>query len=152
MVQMSKEKFLRIFYNALCFVGAGFWMMRYIFAYIENEDISSISFESFEKTPDHGYPTFTICFTDRNKTIDVMNPDVLNTKYHPSKIAIDFYSQDVNGYELDTWTTFEFLKYAGPSIKIRNKNISSIIGKTEFPFFLELSRLPEILFHQEKSN
>ena len=91
--------------------------MRYLLDYVENEDVSSISFESFDQTSDHGYPTFSICFTDRNQTVDVLNPDVLNAKYHPSKIAIDFYSQDVNGYELNTWTTSEFLKYAGPSIK-----------------------------------
>ena len=151
MVEMYKEKFLRIFYNALCFVGAGFWMMRYLLAYVANEDISSISFESFDRTSNNGYPTFTICFTDRNKTVDVLNPDVLNAKYHPSKIAIDFYSQDVNGDELDTWTTSEFLKYAGPSIKIRNKNISSTIGKTEFPFFLSYQDYQKACFTKKKA-
>ena len=148
---MCKEKFLRIFYNALCFVGAGFWMMRYLLDYVENEDVSSISFESFDQTSDHGYPTFSICLTDRNQTVDVLNPDVLNAKYHPSKIAIDFYSQDVNGYELNTWTTSEFLKYAGPSIKVRNQNISSVVGKTEFPFFLSYQDYQRICFTKKKS-
>ena len=68
--------------------------------------------------------------------INTSKLDDLNSKYPPSKISIDFYSKDVNGKEYNTWTTPEFLSYAGPSIKERNPNISSFVGQGKFPFFL----------------
>ena len=143
-------KYLRVFYNSICFLGASFWVVRYVVDYIDNNDISSISFESFDLAKKHrAYPTFTICFSDADTRINALKLNDLYSKYHPSKISIDFYSKDVNGKEFNTWTTPEFLSYAGQSIKQRNPNISSFVGQGKFPFFLSYMDYQKLCFTKE---
>ena len=130
-------RFFRYLYTSFCIAFAGFWMIKHALQYVKNEDVSSLSFESFGETAGHGYPTYSICISDIDKKTDhVVEKKLLEPRYHPSKIVIDFHSKDVNGNELNTWTTSEYNQYAGPSRRQRAQNFSSLIGKTEFPFFI----------------
>ena len=130
-------RFFRYLYTSFCIAFAGFWMIKHALQYFKNEDVSSLSFESFGEATGHGYPTYSICISDVDKKTDqVVEKKLLDPRYHPSKIVIDFHSKDVNGNELNTWTTSEYNLYAGPSRRQRVQNLSSLIGKSEFPFFI----------------
>ena len=130
-------RFFRYLYTSFCIAFAGFWMIKHIWQYVKNEDVSSLSFETFGETAGHGYPTYSICISDIDKKTDhVVEKKLLDPRYHPSKIVIDFHSKDVNGKELNTWTTSEYDQYAGASRRQRDKKRLSLIGKTEYPFFI----------------
>ena len=139
-------KGLRLSYNSICFLVAGVLMVNYVLKYAENKDVSSISFNYFDKTTGHGYPTYSICFFDIDLRRQVSDPEILNNQYHPSNVVIDFQSRDVTGKELNAWTTNEYFTYAGPSRRQRNQNLSSLIGKTEFPFFISYQDYRKICF------
>ena len=40
-------------------------VVLYLTRFYKNEDVSSISFKKFRDGPDHDYPRFTICLTDK---------------------------------------------------------------------------------------
>ena len=149
--QGLKIKGLRFFYNSICFLVAGGLMVNYVLKYAENKDVSSISFNYFDKTTGHGYPTYSICFMDIDQRREVSDPEILNHQYHPSNTVIDFQSRDVTGKELNLWTTNEYFKYAGPSRRQRNQNLSSLIGKTEFPFFVSYQDYRKICFTKKST-
>ena len=93
-------RFFRYLYTGFCIAFAGFWMIKHIWQYVKNEDVSSLSFETFGETAGHGYPTYSICISDIDKKTDhVVEKKLLDARYHPSKIVIDFHSKDVNGNE-----------------------------------------------------
>ena len=58
------EKYLTILFNAFCFILLGYTVGLQVERYFKNEDVSTISFKSFERNE---YPTYTICLEDNFK-------------------------------------------------------------------------------------
>ena len=58
------EKYLTILFNAFCFILLGYTVGLQVDRYFKNEDVSTISFKSFERNE---YPTYTICLEDNFK-------------------------------------------------------------------------------------
>ena len=62
---MNKVKKL---YQILCIAGAVAMTVYSIMTYISNESVVSVHSKEFHATPEDVYPSFTLCFVNKNRT------------------------------------------------------------------------------------
>ena len=79
----------RLGYDLICITLAGIYTFQQFYTYVQNDDISEISFRKFtDDSSSENYPTYTICFEDQSQhhiykteVVKTTNPNTHSTQF-----------------------------------------------------------------------
>ena len=91
----SMEQGVRVFFQVICFILAGYLAYQQFQQYALNEDSSILGFRQFNKGPEDLYPAYTVCINSMDRGSIFRNDEnFLNITQYPSRFI---YNQILQG-------------------------------------------------------
>ena len=104
-------KSINILFKGICFSFAAYLILLQIQNYLRNDDVSSIAFKQLNSNPEDQYPTFTLCFVDKDSSGAIFNPTYLKStaeisskEYQTMLLGDDHFDSNIVSVEFEKAT------------------------------------------------